>query len=29
MFAEEVGADGYGGDASSAVELFLGFVGKS
>jgi 5-methyltetrahydrofolate--homocysteine methyltransferase len=29
MFAEEIGADGYGGDASAAVELFLGFVGRT
>ena len=28
MFADEIGADGYGADASSAVELFLYFVGK-
>jgi len=28
MFADEVGADGYGQDASSAVDLFLHFVGK-
>lgn len=26
MFAEEIGADGYGPDASSSVELFLKFV---
>src|SRR5215471_4325414 len=28
MFADEIGADGYGVDASSAVDLFLYFVGK-
>jgi len=28
MFADEIGADGYGADASSAVDLFLYFVGK-
>jgi 5-methyltetrahydrofolate--homocysteine methyltransferase len=28
MFADEIGADGYGSDASSAVDLFLRFVGK-
>jgi cobalamin-dependent methionine synthase I len=28
MFADEIGADGYGQDASSAVDLFLYFVGK-
>jgi cobalamin-dependent methionine synthase I len=28
MFADEIGADGYGQDASSAVDLFLHFVGK-
>ena len=28
MFADEIGADGYGGDASSAVDLFLYLVGK-
>ncbi|EDY80662.1 B12 binding domain protein [Verrucomicrobiia bacterium DG1235] len=27
MFADEIGADGYGTDASSAVELFLKFIG--
>ena len=27
-FADEIGADGYGADASSAVDLFLYFVGK-
>jgi 5-methyltetrahydrofolate--homocysteine methyltransferase len=29
MFADEIGADGYGADASSAVDLFLKLVGKS
>jgi 5-methyltetrahydrofolate--homocysteine methyltransferase len=29
MFADEIGADGYGQDASSAVDLFLNLVGKS
>jgi methanogenic corrinoid protein MtbC1 len=29
MFADEIGADGYGADASSAVDLFLRLVGKS
>lgn len=29
MFADEIGADGYGSDASSAVDLFLKLVGKS
>ncbi len=28
MFAEEIGADGYGADASSAVDLFLNLLGK-
>jgi cobalamin-dependent methionine synthase I len=28
MFADEIGADGYGADASSAVDLFLRLVGK-
>src|ERR1041384_2227464 len=28
MFADEVGADGYGADASAAVDLFLYLVGK-
>jgi len=28
MFADEIGADGYGSDASSAVDLFLRLVGK-
>ncbi|MEZ5277774.1 MAG: corrinoid protein [Opitutaceae bacterium] len=27
MFADEIGADGYGQDASSAVDLFLDFMG--
>ena len=27
-YAQEIGADGYGADASSAVDLFLHFVGK-
>jgi 5-methyltetrahydrofolate--homocysteine methyltransferase len=27
-FADEIGADGYGADASSAVELFLRLLGK-
>jgi len=26
MFADEIGADGYGADASSSVELFLRFI---
>ena len=29
MFADEIGADGYGSDASSAVDMFLNLVGKS
>ena len=29
MFADEIGADGYGADASSAVDLFLRLVGKA
>ena len=29
MFADEIGADGYGADASSAVDLFLKLAGKS
>ncbi len=29
MFADEIGADGYGSDASSAVDLFLKLVEKS
>jgi methanogenic corrinoid protein MtbC1 len=28
MFADEIGADGYGADASSAVDLFLKLVDK-
>jgi 5-methyltetrahydrofolate--homocysteine methyltransferase len=28
MYADEIGADGYGADASSAVDLFLYFVGQ-
>ncbi len=28
MYADEIGADGYGADASSAVDLFMYFVGK-
>ncbi len=28
MYADEIAADGYGADASSAVDLFLYFVGK-
>src|SRR3972149_1268366 len=28
MFADEIGADGYGSDASSAVDLFLRLAGK-
>ena len=28
MYADEIAADGYGADASSAVDLFLGLVGK-
>lgn len=28
MYADEIGADGYGADASSAVDLFLYLVGK-
>lgn len=28
MFADEIGADGYGSDASSAVELFFRLVGQ-
>jgi len=28
MFADEIGADGYGADASSAVDLFLHFAGR-
>lgn len=29
MFADEIGADGYGADASSAVDLFLKLVDKN
>lgn len=29
MFADEIGADGYGADASNAVDLFLSLVGKT
>ncbi len=29
MHADEIGADGYGSDASSAVDLFLRLVGKT
>lgn len=28
MYADEIGADGYGADASSAVDMFLKLVGK-
>ena len=28
MFADEIGADGYGADASSAVDLFLRLAGR-
>ncbi|MFO7445599.1 MAG: corrinoid protein [Ignavibacteriaceae bacterium] len=28
MYADEIGADGYGSDASSAVDMFLQMVGK-
>jgi 5-methyltetrahydrofolate--homocysteine methyltransferase len=28
MFADEIGADGYGADASSAVDMFINMVGK-
>jgi 5-methyltetrahydrofolate--homocysteine methyltransferase len=28
MYADEIGADGYGADASSAVDLFLRLTGK-
>ena len=28
MFSDEIGSDGYGADASSAVDLFLSFMGK-
>jgi 5-methyltetrahydrofolate--homocysteine methyltransferase len=26
VFSEEIGADGYGADASSSVEMFLRFI---
>jgi 5-methyltetrahydrofolate--homocysteine methyltransferase len=29
MYADEIGADGYGSDASTAVDLFLKLTGKS
>jgi 5-methyltetrahydrofolate--homocysteine methyltransferase len=29
MYADEIGADGYGSDASSAVDLFFRLAGKS
>jgi 5-methyltetrahydrofolate--homocysteine methyltransferase len=29
LFADEIGADGYGGDAPSSVEMFLKFVGAA
>jgi 5-methyltetrahydrofolate--homocysteine methyltransferase len=29
MYSDEIGADGYGADASSAVDLFLELVGKN
>jgi methanogenic corrinoid protein MtbC1 len=29
MYADEIGADGYGADASSAVDLFLQLAGKA
>ena len=29
MYADEIGADGYGADASSAVDLFIELVGKN
>jgi 5-methyltetrahydrofolate--homocysteine methyltransferase len=29
MYAEEIGADGYGADASSAVDLFVGFIERA
>jgi 5-methyltetrahydrofolate--homocysteine methyltransferase len=29
MFADEIGADGYGADASNAVDMFLHLVGKT
>jgi len=28
MYADEIGADGYGADASSAVDLFLRLANK-
>ena len=28
IFADEIGADGYGKDAPSAIDMFLRFVGK-
>jgi 5-methyltetrahydrofolate--homocysteine methyltransferase len=29
MFADEIGADGYGSDASTAVDLFLSLAGRA
>jgi 5-methyltetrahydrofolate--homocysteine methyltransferase len=29
MYADEIGADGYGADASSAVDLFMKLAGKN
>ncbi|MEJ2194799.1 MAG: corrinoid protein [Ignavibacteriaceae bacterium] len=29
MFADEIGADGYGADASNAIDMFLRLVGKA
>jgi methanogenic corrinoid protein MtbC1 len=29
MFADEIGADGYGANASAAVDLFLRLAGKT
>jgi 5-methyltetrahydrofolate--homocysteine methyltransferase len=29
MYADEIGADGYGSDAASAVDLFMRLTGKS
>jgi len=29
MFADEIGADGYGADASNAIDMFLRLVGKT
>jgi 5-methyltetrahydrofolate--homocysteine methyltransferase len=29
MYADEIGADGYGADASSAVDLFIRLAGKN